>query len=301
MLRPNENVELLVSLFINTSDPKVSSIFNIIDHLNQKYQRRAVTTIKLYGEFSRGVAIDKAIQSSHIKDNDIIFLIDVDIFFQTLTLKRIRENTIRNRQIYLPIVFSEYNPQLVGSSKVSLPFLFIMSSSGDAFLPDYEKMTLNYQSYANSSSLVTNDDGYFREFGYGLASIYKCDIMNAKINGFVTDIKGWGLEDVKFLEKILTASHQVQNQILLSIADGAEVSKNSTPTHDLDVFRAPDESLIHIFHHVVCDKNLEKNQYKMCLGTKSNTLGNYRLLKEKYFLKRDFMQFANQVKTVVVN
>lgn len=262
-----------------------------------------MTTIKLYGEFSRGVAIDKAIQSNHIQDNDIIFLVDVDILFQAVTLQRIRENTIRNRQIYLPIVYSEYNPDLVGNSRASIPFSFTMplSSYGDAFLSDYGKMSLNYQFYVNSSTLVNNDNGYFREFGYGLASIYKCDIMNSKINGFVTDIKGWGLEDVKFLEKILTASHQVQNQLLLSIADGTEANKNATKNHNLDVFRSPDPSLIHIFHQIVCDKNLEKNQYKMCLGTKSNTLGNYRLLKEKYFLKRDFMQFVNQVKTVVVN
>lgn len=278
-------------------------MFKIIDHLNQKYQRRAVTTIKLYGDFSRGVAIDKAIQSSHIKDNDIIFLIDVDIFFQSLTLKRIRQNTIQNQQIYLPIVFSEYNPELVGNFKASIPITFKMpiTSYGDDFLTDYKRMAINYESYANSSSLVSNENGFFREFGYGLASIYKCDIMNSKINGFVTDIKGWGLEDVKFLEKILTAGHQIQNQLLLSIADGTEANKTATTNHNLDVFRAPDESLIHIFHHVVCDKNLEKNQYKMCLGTKSNTLGNYRLLKEKYFLKRDFTQFVNQVKKVVVN
>lgn len=303
MLRTNENVELLISLFINNSDPKTSSVFNIIDHLNKKYERRAVITIKLYGEFSRGVAIDKAIQSSHISENDIIFLVDVDILFQPLTLQRIRENTIRNQQIYLPIVFSEYNPEHVHNSRASIPFSFTLplSSYGDAYLADYGKMALNYAFYANSSSLVNNDNGYFREFGYGLASIYKCDIMNSKINGFVTDIKGWGLEDVKFLEKILTASHQVQNQLLLSIADGTEVNKNVSTNHNLDVFRAPDETLVHIFHPVVCDKNLEKNQYKMCLGTKSNSLGNYRLLKEEYFLKRDFMQFVNQVKTVVVN
>lgn len=303
MLRENENVELLISLFIDPTDPKVSSVFNIIDYLNKKYRKRAISTIKLYGEFSRGVAIDKAIQSSHIKDNDIIFLIDVDIYFQALTLKRIRENTIRNQQIYLPIVFSEYNPELVGSSKVTIPFSFTLplTPNANAFLIDYDKMTLNYQFYANSSSLVNNENGYFREFGYGLASIYKCDIMNSKINGFVTDIKGWGLEDVKFLEKILAASHQVPNQLLLSIADGTEVNNITLTNNDLNVFRAADGSLVHIFHHVVCDKNLEKNQYKMCLGTKSSTLGNYRLLKEKYFLKRDFMQFVNQVKKVVVN
>lgn len=304
VLKADENVDLLISLFIDTSDPKVSSMLRIIDHINAKYERRAVMTIKLYGEFSRGVAIDKAIQSNQINNNDIIFLIDVDVLFQSLTLKRIRENTIRNQQIYLPIVFSEYNPELVGNSRSKIPFLFTMPllpSSSDSFISDYEKMSLNYKIYANASTFVNNDNGYFREFGYGLASIYKCDIMNSKINGFVTDIKGWGLEDVKFLEKILTASHQVQNQLLLSIADGTAAIQNSTSNHNLDVFRAPDESLVHIFHHVVCDKNLEKNQYKMCLGTKSSTLGSYRLLKEKYFMKRDFMQFLNEVKMVVVN
>jgi chondroitin sulfate synthase len=301
-MKKNENAELLISLFIDDSDHKTSSVFRIIDHLNMKYQKQAVKTIKLYGEFSRGLAIDKAIQSTYIKDDDIIFLIDVDILFKSLTLQRIRENTIKNQQIYLPIVFSEYNPELVSNSRASIPFAFTMplSSFGDAFLNDYGKMTLNYRFYANSTTLVNNESGYFREFGYGLASIYKCDIMNSKINGFVTDIKGWGLEDVKFLEKILTASHQVQNQLLLSIADDTKLTNNASTNHNLHVFRAPDESLVHIFHQIVCDKNLEKNQYKMCLGTKSNTLGNYRLLKENYFLKRDFMQFVNQVKNLVV-
>ncbi|CRK90556.1 CLUMA_CG004259, isoform B [Clunio marinus] len=304
-LRTNENAELLISLFINSTDHRISSVFQIIDHLNKKYQRHAVRTIKLYGEFSRGVAIDKAIQSSHIKDEDIIFLIDVDILFQTLTLKRIRQNTIRNQQIYLPIVFSEYNPELVNSHVGNIPYTTSSSSSlpseSRSFLSDYNKMSMNYEYYVNSSTLINNESGYFREFGYGIASIYKCDIMNSKINGFVTDIKGWGLEDVKFLEKILTASHQLQNQLLLSIADGVEINQNASSSNNLDVFRSPDPSLVHIYHPIVCDKNLEKNQYKMCLGTKSNTLGNFRLLKEKYFLKRDFMQLVNKVKEVVVN
>ena len=160
-------------------------------------------------------------------------------------------------------------------------------------------MEKNYQFYANQSTIVNNESGYFREFGYGLASRYKCDIMNNKINGFVTDIKGWGLEDVKFLEKILTASHQIQNQYLLSIAEGNEFKNISN--FNLNIFRSPDPSLIHIFHHITCDKNLEKNQYKMCLGTKSNTLGNFRLLKEKYFIKNNFMGFVGRVKEVIAN
>lgn len=259
--------------------------------------------IKLYGEFSRGQAIDKAVQSNFINDDDIIFLIDVDMIFKSLTLERIRQSTIKHRQIYLPIVFSEYNPdELNVDVRSSIPFLFNspLLSNGKTFLNDYGQMSLNYKFYSNLSTIVNNENGYFREFGYGLAAIYKCDIMNSKINGFVTDIKGWGLEDVKFLEKILTSSHQIQNQLLLSIADGTYIQYNQTTHHELDVFRSTDDSLIHIYHPIICDKNLEKNQYKMCLGTKSSTLGNYRLLKEKYFLRHDFGDFLKQVRNMVV-
>lgn len=217
------------------------------------------------------------------------------MLFSSLTLTRIRQNTIKHKQVYLPIVFSEYNPELVSA----IPVPPNMHLDNENFLYDYTRMGINYQFYANQSAIVNNESGYFREFGYGLASIYKCDIMNNKINGFVTDVKGWGLEDVKFLEKILTASHQVQNQYLLSIAEGNEFKNISN--FNLNIFRSPDPSLIHIFHHIMCDKNLEKNQYKMCLGTKSNTLGNFRLLKEKYFLNNNFIEFVGHVKEVVAN
>lgn len=297
VLKRKENCDLIISIFIDNTDPKIPSVFQIIDDLNRKYERRAIMTIKMYGEFSRGVAIDRAIQSSYIKDYDIIFLIDVDILFTTLTLDRIRQNTIKHQQIYLPIVFSEYNPEVVFTIPMP-PFMHISHTSD--FLSDYKQMSMNYKFYANASSTVNNESGYFREFGYGLASIYKCDIMNSKINGFgITDIKGWGLEDVRFLEKVLTASHQVQNQYLLSIAEGNELKNISN--YNLNVFRTPDPSLIHIFHRITCDSNLEKNQYKMCLGTKSNTLGNFRLLKENYILKHDFNELIRQIKEIEVH
>jgi len=316
VLRANENADLLISLFVNNTDPKISSVFQIVDHLNTKYERRAITTIKLYGEFSRGVAIDKAMQSSVIKDHDIIFAIDVDIFFRPLTLQRVRQNTLRGRQVYLPIVFSEYNPELVGQSEEStattssqrhsipfqsssLAFSSLALDSDGNFMSDYRKMSVNYQFYVNSS--VSNDNGYFREFGYGIASFYKCDIMNNKINGFVTDVKGWGMEDVKFLDKIIAVSYQIQNQLLLYIAEGKlETELKNISSINLEVFRAAEPSLVHVFHPISCDRNLEKSQFNMCLGTKSSTLGNYKLLKDKHFVRRDFKQLVDQVRNEVV-
>ena len=306
-------MDLLISYFENNDDPKVSNIYQIIEFLNQKYPQKSINIIKLYGEFSRGVAIDKAIHSNFINDNDIIFFIDVDILFRPLAINRIRQNTIRNQQIYLPIVFSEYNPVLVkdsskSSNNSSIPWyssslefnsIPILPNDGE-FTSDFSDMLSNYRHYDNFT--INNDNGYFREFGYGLASIYKCDILNSKINGFVTDVKGWGLEDVKFLEKIIHSSYHVQNQILLNIADGkSDQETNDLTSINLNVFRSPDQSLIHIFHRIICDQNLDKDQYRMCLGTRANTLGSHKLMKQKYFYEKDFLQFVKQVKETVVS
>lgn len=128
-------------------------------------------------------------------------------------------------------------------------------------------------------------------------SIYKCDILNNKVQGFVTDIKGWGLEDVKFLERILESSHQQQNQLLLNIADGKTTATIDSEFQNINlkVFRSTDPSLVHIYHPIICDKNLDEIQYKMCLGTQANTqLGSYKLIKYKYFYKQDFIQFLKQ-------
>lgn len=258
--------------------------------------------MKLHGNFSRGIAINTAVYSNYIKNNDIIFFIDVDIYFKKISLDRIRQNTIRNQQIYLPIVFSEYDPEMVRGTNVSVnlvsspAFQSQSSSLINNYLLDYNNMYLNYQSY--NQLTIDNDVGYFREFGYGLVSIYKSDILNNKVRGFVTDVKGWGLEDVKFLEKIIESSHQQQNQLLLNIADGkSDVDLNSDNNVNLNIFRSADPSLVHVFHPIICDKNLEDAQFKMCLGTRSSTLGNYKLLKYKYFYKKDFIQFLKTAKS----
>lgn len=41
----------------------------------------------------------------------------------------------------------------------------------------------------------------------------------------------------------------------------------------IQVFRAADPGLVHIFHHVDCDHNLVTNQYQMCQGTRYSTYG----------------------------
>lgn len=236
-----------------------------MSNLRQKFPNDKINYLSLNGNFSRGKALDTAARSSFISNDSILFFIDVDVVFQSEILLRIRKNTLRQKQVYLPIVFSQYDPdKLQESHKSSASF---------------------------SGNNLSYDFGYFRQFGYGICSIYKSDIMHPDIDGFNTDINGWGLEDVKFLEKILKVG-QKSFSVLLNIVDDNDI-KIQKPHNklSLSVFRSPDPSLIHIFHSIYCDQNLDESQYNMCIGTKANTLGSYRQIENSLLRNETIKQY----------
>lgn len=74
-------------------------------------------------------------------------------------------------QVYFPVVFSEFDPAVVYGAGVSAPSHF----------------------------LVTRDSGYWRQFGFGIASAYRSDVEAA--GGFNTAIRGWGKEDVDLFDR----------------------------------------------------------------------------------------------------
>ncbi|XP_059616322.1 chondroitin sulfate synthase 1 [Phlebotomus argentipes] len=227
-LKSDTKTDLLIGLYI---DESYNEALELVNRLKMLYPSREINSIDLYGNFSRGLSLDLTARSNYASTEDILFFIDVDIVFTTETLERVRSNTVQQQQIYLPIVYSEYG-------------------HGDT-------------TDGRESVDITNDSGYFREFGYGVCAIYKSDLL--AVDGFVTDIKGWGLEDVKFLDRIIASSH----------GRGSVLSKIG---HELRVFRSVDTSLVHIFHTIHCDKLLDESQYKMCIGTKANTIGSYKFI-----------------------
>nr|XP_045588345.1 chondroitin sulfate synthase 1-like [Procambarus clarkii] len=121
-------------------------------------------------------------------------------------------------QIYYPIVFSEFDPK-------------------------FTRKGSNEDNYDHS--LINEDVGYWRAFGFGIVAMYKSELELA--GGLDTSILGWGGEDVDLFEKVLRRGIQI--------------------------FRSADPGLVHIFHHVDCDRNLESSQYQMCLGTRYSTYG----------------------------
>lgn len=254
-----------------------------IDRLKVRFPHRNIQCLHMEGNFSRGLALDRASRHDSVALDDILFFIDVDIVFTLETLDRIRLNTIRRRQVYMPIVFSEYDPDARRTlTRGRYRPSHVLSSSSS-----YE---------ASKEWRIDNENGYFREFGFGICSIFKSDLFKTGIEGFVTDIRGWGLEDVRFLEKIITANREASiNNILLSELYITDPAKTRSNNYMLHIFRAPDLSLRHIFHAINCDRGLEEAQYRMCLGTKANTMGSYRFV-EDFVLSMNDSVFPFNVK-----
>ena len=171
--------------------------------------------------FSRGIGLNRAAQfvDSNFKTDShdpLLFIADVDLIFDASMVDRIRKNT-RKRECYFPIFFSEYVP----------------NSKHEESIPIDER--------------ITESRGFWRYFSYGMASIYLSDFV--KTGGYDENIKGWGLEDLDFVNKILNKKIQV--------------------------FKAPDKGLFHIWHDKICDKKLSSKQYKSCIGSRSEHLVNH--------------------------
>ncbi|XP_028633045.1 chondroitin sulfate synthase 3 [Grammomys surdaster] len=105
--------------------------------------------------------------------------------------------------------------------------------------------------------VFSKETGFWRDYGYGITCIYKSDLLAA--GGFDTSIQGWGLEDVDLYNKVILSG--------------------------LRPFRSQEVGVVHIFHPVHCDPNLDPKQYKMCLGSKASTFASTMKLAELWLEK----------------
>ena len=66
------------------------------------------------GAFSRSIGCE--LGAAKFQGNDLIFFVDVDMSFNQEFLFRARLNTIQYKQVYYPIVYSEYNPDKISEA-----------------------------------------------------------------------------------------------------------------------------------------------------------------------------------------
>lgn len=216
-VRWDARVFLTVVYFGQKERDRLQSIFY---QFEKKENFKDYKIIFQKGPFSRGAGLQKGVLSWE-KGNNIMFFCDVDMYFTASFLERCRLYTEPGKMVYYPIVYSLYNPEVVYNGAP----------------PSIEQ-----QLY------VGKQNGYWRDFGFGMTCQYKNDFILTK--GFDTSIHGWGIEDVKLYRKFLKT--------------------------DLAVIRATDYGIFHMYHPKFCDPILPGEQYMACLKSKAMSEGSHR-------------------------
>lgn len=178
---PDEDVSLTIVLHptMEPDDP-----FEQIKELAREYARRAarkhnfhLDLIERSEGFARASSLELGVRSLQNASDSLLVFIDVDMIFDGRTLERIRAHTIPGRQVYFPVVFSQFDPS------------FIKRSS-----PEFRESLFQ----------IDEDRGYWRFYGFGIVGIYRSDLY--RVGGLNTSIRGWGLEDVDLFDRVVKDS-----------------------------------------------------------------------------------------------
>ncbi|XP_076179933.1 chondroitin sulfate synthase [Ptiloglossa arizonensis] len=241
-LTSGEKTALLVVLYRHKTENSYNRTIDLIEQLKYKYRSTSIDVLPVAGVFSRARALDLGV--SKLRNDDLMFFVDVDIVFTGSALYRIRANTLLGRQIYFPVVFSQYDPRIV---------------YGDA--------------NGRDTFAIDETSGYWRQFGFGIVSLYKQDYRT--VGGFDLSIRGWGKEDVDFFEKVIKSN--------------------------VNIFRAADTNLVHVYHEVECSKDLSDTQLSMCMGTKADTYAGMETLAKMIYENPDVLRFAKARRANLTN
>ncbi|XP_064164106.1 chondroitin sulfate synthase 3 [Anguilla rostrata] len=233
-LATGQSVRLSVVLVDNDSNQDRARHLQLMERYRDRYPAAELTVVRMAGGFSRGLALEMG--SSALANDSLLFFCDVDLVFSADFLQRCRDNAVQGKQVYFPIVFSQYDPKVVyaGGSPPPAPD----GGGGGGFV-------------------FTKKSGFWREYGFGIACIFKSDLLAA--GGFDTSIQGWGLEDVDLFTKVINSG--------------------------LRAFRSQETGMVHVYHPVHCDTGLEPKQYRMCLGSKASTYASTAQLAELWLEK----------------
>ncbi|XP_068222013.1 chondroitin sulfate N-acetylgalactosaminyltransferase 1-like [Palaemon carinicauda] len=207
------------------SDDNMKEAQELTNHVLSSVPQVKWSFIPLEAEnFSRGRGLHTGAQSVRFSDltspSSVLFFCDVDILMHPDFFRRCRSNAIEGRQVYYPVLFSLYNPRLVYP-------LF------DKDIP-----------VVRDQLRVTEQSGFWREFGFGMTCMYASDYEAA---GGFPDLKTWGGEDEILFEKFLRLDN-------------------------IKVLRFPDPGLFHLYHRKDC-LDVTSSSYPACLKSKALTEG----------------------------
>ncbi|KAJ6220918.1 hypothetical protein RDWZM_006730 [Blomia tropicalis] len=171
------HLSLSIMLFADNNQTKQFEFHKIIsEDLIKHHPQLTVNVVEIGGAFSRGVAFQRSLQL--FSDDALLFFLDVDMHFRADVFKRVRRNTIKDEQVYFPIVFSQYSNQLSET---------LSSTNGQLYIDEL--------------------DGYWRQFGFGIVALYKSDLIS--VGGYDININGWGMEDVNLYDRFVVSNRTI--------------------------------------------------------------------------------------------
>ena len=175
ILRREKRSVLSIMLYKSKTDDRTEDMFEFVSHKQEQYPQHELRVHRLSGEFNRGGGLEAG--SNLHSHNALLVFIDVDMVFNVESVQRIKLNTVQGRQVYFPIVFSQYDPALTNCAECD--------SASSKMYPFRYGDTI----------------GYWRSFGFGIAAMYNSDFK--AVGGF-DKIVGWGKEDVVLFEKYVS-------------------------------------------------------------------------------------------------
>jgi chondroitin sulfate synthase len=179
VLRSNDidlvDVHLYIILMETAEDSgeRMSTIADYVRTFIREHHAQRLHLIEVdQGNFTRGYA--RSFGASRFNDTDLLFFLDLDMIFTRELFARIRHHTIYRRQVYFPIIFSQYDPSYW----------------------EIRHMQTNFSSFPLHENI-----GYWRQYGFGMLGIYKSDL--GSIGDWNVEISGWGKEDVEIYDKLV--------------------------------------------------------------------------------------------------
>ena len=153
---------------------KNEKVLSLVSQLLSRYTKEHISTYELSSSafsYTKGY--------SHVadllEDDDLMVFFDYNFVFTADFLDHCQTNTIKGKQVYLPILFSFYKPDLV-QQHLQRPLQMLISA----------------------------DTGFFLRYNYQVVSIFRSDFTH--MNGFADSTKSNSHlnDDVKFVDKVLS-------------------------------------------------------------------------------------------------
>ena len=173
LLQQGEDTTLTIILF---DSPDAEKVREMVRDYQRNYPTSHIKVVDMVGDFARGVGLHHGMKL--FTDDQLIFIVDVDLDVSPDFLQRCRLNSIRSKQVFFPVFFKLYKQDFV-----------------------------NQYHRGNQTLLIARHNGHWAHYSYGMLCIHAGDYR--KLKGFDISMRGWGEEDIDLLDQVLKSDLEV--------------------------------------------------------------------------------------------